>query len=393
MSAVAKIRSLLWISHRWIALILAVLLIPISLSGALLILKGPIEVALHPARYAVTGATVSQPISAYLSNAQAAVGAGRVLGLQFPDDVGRPVTVTAREQRERGRARTMTVYLDPATARVLEVVDFRSSLIGLLHRFHENLTIPEYSGRSVAGWVGIGMLILSFSGLWLWWPRNGAFLPGLRWKRGPATTYNLHHLLGFWISLPLALVSATGVYLAFPPAARSLMASIAPMSGQSQRALPLGGQPIAQPALTPERALTAARALQPGAEPVALFLAATAGGGERRGGQPTTAPSAFWRIQLRSPADSGLVTVRVDDRSGVAERLPDPLAGDRAAQWIRWLHEGSNAGPVWRVVAFLTGAFPPIFAITGVVMWLRGRRQRKLIARTRVQAPELQAAE
>jgi uncharacterized iron-regulated membrane protein len=235
------------------------------------------------------------------------------------------------------------------------------------------------------------MLILSLSGIWLWWPRNGAFLPGLRWKRGSATTCNLHHLLGFWISLPLALVSATGIYLAFPPAARSLMASIAPMSGQSQRAV-LGGQPVAQPALTPERTLAAARALQPGAEPVALFLAAAAGGGERRGAGAASAQSAVWRVQLRGPA-GGLVTVRVDDQTGTAQRLPDPLAGDRAAQWIRWLHEGSNTGPVWRVVVFLTGIFPPIFAVTGVVMWLRGRRQRKLLARTRVREAGLQAAE
>ena len=114
------------------------------------------------------------------------------------------------------------VYLDPPTARVLDVVDFRSSLFGWLHRFHENLTIPEYSGRAVVGWVGVGMLILSLTGIWLWWPRNGAFLPGLRWGRAPYTTTNLHHLLGFWISIPLAVVSVTGVYLGFPQNARWL---------------------------------------------------------------------------------------------------------------------------------------------------------------------------
>jgi hypothetical protein len=29
---------------------------------------------------------------------------------------------------------------------------------------------------------------------------------------------------------------------------------------------------------------------------------------------------------------------------------------------------------------FLTGVFPPIFAFTGVIMWLRGRRQRRALA-------------
>ena len=70
----------------------------------------------------------------------------------------------------------------------------------------------------------------------------------------------------------------------------------------------------------------------------------------------------------------------VDDRSGAVERLPDPLAGDRAAQWIRWIHEGSHSGPVWQIVVFLTGVFPLVFAVTGVMMWLRGRRSREAIA-------------
>ena len=43
------------------------------------------------------------------------------------------------------------------------------------------------SGRAIVGWAGVGMLILSLTGIWLWWPRNGAFLPGLRWRRAPPT--------------------------------------------------------------------------------------------------------------------------------------------------------------------------------------------------------------
>ena len=93
-------------------------------------------------------------------------------------------------KQEGGPPRIINVYLDPPTARVLDVVDFRPSLIGWLHRFHENLTIPEYSGRAIVGWVGVGMLLLSLTGIWLWWPRNGAFLPGLRWRRAAHATTN-----------------------------------------------------------------------------------------------------------------------------------------------------------------------------------------------------------
>jgi len=55
-------------------------------------------------------------------------------------------------------------------------------------------------------------------------------------------------------------------------------------------------------------------------------------------------------------------------------------SGDRAAAWIRWIHEGSHSGPVWAVVVTLTGIFPTIFAVTGIIMWLRKRSDRKELA-------------
>jgi uncharacterized iron-regulated membrane protein len=382
----ARLRTFWWTLHRWIGIALALLLVPIAVSGALLVWHDHLDALIHPGRYVVTGAQVVQP-SKYLASAAAALDPGVApAAVRFPADDGWPVIVMARGARtESGPPRIVNVYLDPPTARVLDVVDFRSSLIGFLHRFHENLTIPEYSGRAIVGWAGVGMLILSLTGIWLWWPRSGAFLPGLRWRRTAFTTTNLHHLVGFWISIPLAVVSFTGIYLGFPQTARQVMASIAPMTPQGQRP---GFGAIARDArLTPEAALSAALTAQDGARAAVIFLpTANASGGER--GRPV------WRVQLRAAGSGETVTVLVDDRSGAVERMPEALAGDRAAQWMRWIHDGSRGGPVWQSAVFLTGVCPLVFAVTGVVMWWRGRRNRKELAVSRAASPgELQAAE
>jgi uncharacterized iron-regulated membrane protein len=368
----------------------------------------------HPGRYAVTAGASIAP-SAYLTSAAAVLDAGvQPAAVRLPEADGWPVVVMARGARtEGGPPRIVNVYLDPPSARVLDVVDFRSSLIGVLHRFHENLTIPEYSGRAVVGWVGVGMLLLSLTGIWLWWPRSGAFLPGLRWTRAAYTTTNLHHLLGFWISIPLVVVSFTGIYLGFPQTARQVMSSIAPMTPQGQRP---GFGTIARDArLTPDSALAAALAVQPGTRAAVIFLptvnASTVERGRARGGEgsnagakdqkeqgagaaPARETGPIWRVQLRDARSGETTTVTIDDRSGTVTRPSDPLAGDRAAQWMRWIHEGSHSGPVWQFVVFLTGAFPLIFVITGVMMWWRGRRLRRSIAVGRPSgAGELQAAE
>jgi len=408
----SRLRAAWWTLHRWIGLALALLLVPISVSGALLVWHDHLDALIHPGRYAVSG-TQLMPPSAYLASAGPALGdnPAQPAAVRFPESDGWPVVVMARAPRtESSPPRLVNVYLDPPTARVLDVVDFRSSLIGFLHRFHENLTIPEYNGRAMVGWVGVGMLILSLTGIWLWWPRNGAFVPGLSWRRAPYTTSNLHHLFGFWISIPLAVVSATGIYLGFPQTARQAMESIAPMTPQGQRP---GFGAIARDArLTPDAALAAAVASQSGTRPLVIFLPtarantserdrargaeqgrADQGRAERAGGAREASESrSLWRVQLRQTGSGETVTVMVDDSSSAVDRLPAPLAGDRAAQWIRWIHEGSHSGPIWQTVVFLTGVLPLVFVVTGVIMWWRGRRARRAI--DRVTGPgELQAAE
>ena len=369
----------LWLNvHLWIGVGLAVLLIPISISGGLLVWNDEIDALLNPQRYAVTGAQVALPPGTYLAKASEAVandpGDLRATVLRYPG-TGGPVRVMARAQSREGGGppRIVTVFLDPPTAAVLDVMEFRSSFIGFLHVFHENLTLPQYNGRQVVGWAGVGMLILSLTGIWLWWPRNvsslASWLRGLRWARSPQFTFNLHHLLGFWIALPLAAVSLTGIYLSFPQTAREAMSSVATLSPNARGGF--GGEIVRQTALTADRALDIARQAEPNANPLTLVLPVQQRGEGARG--------AAWRIQL-TRADSGeAVTVMIDDRRGSAAPTIVPQSGDHAASWIRWIHEGSHSGPLWAIIVFLTGVFPTIFAITGVMMWLRKRAGRRAV--------------
>ena len=60
-------------------------------------------------------------------------------------------------------------------------------------------------------------------------------------------------------------------------------------------------------------------------------------------------------------------------------RFPD--RGSRCSRWSFWRrHEGSRGGLVWAIVVTLTGIFPTIFAVTGIIMWLRKRSDRKELA-------------
>jgi uncharacterized iron-regulated membrane protein len=426
-----SLRRLLWTVHQWIGIGLLVLLVPIAVSGALLTYHDEFDALVNPKRWTVSGPELALTPSQYMARVSAAAGSNEIVtGMRFPESKG-PVVVLARQEVEGasgGRPRTFAYYLDPPTGNVLDKVDFRSSWVGFMHVFHGNLNIPQYSGRQIVGWAGVGMLILSLTGIWLWWPRRGSFVSALKWRRAPHTSHNLHQTLGFWISIPLAVVSLTGIYLSFPQQARSMMSSIAPMAPQAPRAF--GAQILNNPSLTADEALRLARAAEPALRPASLFLptvqarpkgepgrskgegskgeqgskgergskgekGSKKGEGHDGGGEGRTreASSPAWRAQFRD-ADQNPVTVTVDDQGGAARRLPDPLAGNRAAQWIRWIHDGSRGSEVWRFIVFLTGVFPVIFAVTGVMMWLRARRNRRRIANVQPSSQEtLVAAE
>jgi uncharacterized iron-regulated membrane protein len=403
----------LWLNvHLWIGVGLAVLLIPISISGGLLVFHDDLDALINPQRYAITGTQVALPASEYLAKAADAVAKDpadlKVTGLRYPEDGGPMRVVTRAANSPAGtRPRFVTVFLDPPTGNVLDVMEFGSSFIGFLHVFHENLTLPQYNGRQIVGWAGVGMLLLSLTGIWIWWPRNGGFLKGLRWTRSPRFTFNLHNMLGFWISLPLAAVSLTGIYLSFPQTARDLMSSVATVTPNARGGF--NADVVRQTGLTADRALEIARQAEPNATPVVVFLPtqqrgegnrapdANRGDGNRgeadrgregaanapgnRGaeaGRPA-GPGPSWRVQL-SRVDTGqTVTVMVDDRSGRAAPTIVPQSGDRAASWIRWIHEGSHSGAVWAFIVFLTGVLPTIFAVTGIIMWLRKRAGKKAL--------------
>jgi len=195
-----------------------------------------------------------------------------------------------------------------------------------------------------------------------------------RWRSGAAaTSSNLHHIAGFWISLPLAVVSVTGIYLGFPQQGRELLSSVAPMTPPQRGGLnaPL----LASPRLDADRALAAALDGTPGARAAAIFLPSQA--------------TAAWRVQLRGPG--GDTTVLVDDRSGAATKVT-PLSGDKVAQWVRWIHEGSHTGLVWRILVFICGILPTVFVVTGTMIWLRSRRAKALDSGLAV-TPQMEAAE
>ncbi|WP_375397799.1 PepSY-associated TM helix domain-containing protein [uncultured Sphingomonas sp.] len=335
--------------HQWIGIALAILIVPLSLSGAALVWHDALDRAINPQRSVVTG-TRLLPADAYAAAAQARLRPGeRIAQLTLPEQGG-PVLVSAAADAPArpGPPLRTNIYLDPPTARVLDVASSSAGPVRFLHVLHGSLQIPGI-GRTIVGLVGIAMLLSSVSGLWLWWPTVGRWTRGLRWRRRPDTNANLHHLFGFWIALPLFVLSLTGAWISFPRAFGALVGE--------------GGVPTRVPPARP-----AARVTLP--VDVAVARARAVAAGEVRAITWPTERKPDWNIEV------GARTVLVADDDGVAVLAPERAGQGGVARLMRRVHDGEGMGPVWQAVIFAGGLAPVVLAVTGLVMWWRARRWR-----------------
>jgi uncharacterized iron-regulated membrane protein len=368
-SATLRLRGLWFSIHKWIGLGLAILIVPIALSGAILVWHDWADETLNPQRYAVSAAAPALGPGAYAAAARAALEPGeRIAAIRYPDaGESGPIVVTAvqppRDEAGGGRPMRATLWLDPGTGRVLDKVSANAGIMQFIHGLHGSLTVPGW-GRTIVGWVDIFMFVSCLTGLWLWWPLTGSLRRGLRWKRQNSTNANIHHFAGFWVLLPLAMLSFTGFWISFPGVFGAFEASQA-KGGTEDRARAQRAQPLAQTAMTADAALAAAQHLA--RTPVATIA------------WPTEQASA-WKISFAqggTPAE-----IAVDDATGAVTppRAPQP---ETNARLMRRLHDGTGMGAVWRILIFLGGVVPPILAVTGIVMWLRSRGWRAALARKR----------
>lgn len=369
----AKLRKLWLDVHLWIGAGLLIALIPLSVSGSILVWHDQLDRALYASRYATTEGTASRPASAYAAAAQTAFGdRAQLTQIRLPAEPGDPVVAVGRMNvapGPGGRPRTLNAWLNPADARVLDTGEVGAQFTMVMHRLHGSLLIPEI-GRKVVGWLGWAMFVSCATGLWLWWPRRGGFLKGLRWTRGESQLFNLHHMIGFWVCAPLAVLSLTGVYISFPQTSRALFGQPPPPARAAgpNRFAP----PIPQPRLGVDQAVATALAQTPGATLAEVNV-------------PTRGKDPAWSVNVRVPGAERPKTVQVVDATGAIRTGRDGAGAggggpDPVSRLMRQVHDGAGMGIVWQLIIFLGGIAPAVLGVTGIAMWLRREARKRRLA-------------
>ena len=258
------------------------------------------------------------------------------------------------------------LYVHPDDGRVLLERTSENDWLLWIRELHTHLLAGK-NGEAVLGVVGIVVLFLLATGVYLWWPRRGAWLESLRWHAQPPLRRWLswHRSVGA-LAVPMVFTLAlTGTLLVYDAFARLSLR------------FAFGDGPEAKPpaAITPDAARTidwdavlkAAQAALPDAD-------------LRRVSLPRK-DNALVSVRARMPAEwhpVGRSTVWIDPYTAQVLGVLDATRQDtglRMNYTIYPIHMGAPGGEVYRTLVAAAGLVPSVLLVTGFLFWRRRVRR------------------
>ncbi|PHN00690.1 PepSY-associated TM helix domain-containing protein [Flavilitoribacter nigricans] len=206
-----KIKSFLGQVHLWIGLVLGILFFIVAFSGALYTWAPEISrIIYHEAVEAREGDLVD------ISDLKATIDR------EFPSGDFRTAFY-----RDRSTAFQVLLYgngtyyhanLDPYTGELLHIQDMNTGWLNYLKFLHRNLILGPV-GRKIVHWVTLLFLVMTITGLVLWWPVNKKDRKNrlrIKWNASPfKLNYDLHNVLGFYATWVVIFCILTGIFWGF----------------------------------------------------------------------------------------------------------------------------------------------------------------------------------
>jgi uncharacterized iron-regulated membrane protein len=122
------------------------------------------------------------------------------------------------------------IYLNPYTGEVLRVKDMSKDFFQVVLDGHFYLWLPPAIGQPLTASATLIFVVMLITGIILWWPKNKNGVKqrfsikwNARWRR---KNYDLHNVLGFYISIVAVVLALTGLVWGFQWFAKGLYATV-----------------------------------------------------------------------------------------------------------------------------------------------------------------------
>src|SRR5215469_11566417 len=161
-------KKLLLYLHLYIGLAAALFLIAISLSGAVIAFEPELNRAFHPELTNVQPAGTQLDWDTFRARVEAQTPGWKLIRFYFPE---RPDLSTYVRLRNTSTHKIRHVYANQYTGQVLGSTEDGSNWILKVHDLHVNFLSGKI-GNQIVTWSTAALLLLSLTGIVLWWPRK-----------------------------------------------------------------------------------------------------------------------------------------------------------------------------------------------------------------------------
>lgn len=206
--------------HLWLGLSSGAIVLLLGITGCILAFELEIRSATEPFRYAKEEAKPMLPPSALKAIAEKHLASGKAVGVQYP---GRGMAAVAMyfdaDHFEQ-------VFLNPYNGAVLKYKNMNRDFFRVVLAGHYNLWLPVAIGQPITATATLIFVVMMITGLILWWPRSKAARKQrftvkwqARWRR---RNYDLHNVLGFYMTWVAIFLALTGLVFGFQWFAKSV---------------------------------------------------------------------------------------------------------------------------------------------------------------------------
>lgn len=372
----------LWFQLHWFVGITAgTVLMVIGLTGATLAFREQILDALNPGvrNVAVQSAAVLGPQQIMLA-AKAAKPHERVTSIIFYDTPGSSARIGLAPPP--GQRKGETIYLNPYTGALLPELD-GDGFFEWVEQLHRFLLLERDPGKMVSGVLAFCLMGLALTGLYLRWPRRlwdwRTWLTFDTRMKGRSFLWGLHSVVGTWVMVVFLMFTASGVYWAFDPIrdmADGWMGTLRPPR-EAGAAKPKAAKP--PKAEAPDLSISWETFQKNAPNWQMAFL---------RPPERATQPLQILWVAKDAPHVRARSSMSINQQSGALlknELYAEKPVGARFQSVIYPLHLGTYFGVIGQIIVFIAALALPGFGITGWMLYLNRRKQKRIARAERAQ--------
>jgi uncharacterized iron-regulated membrane protein len=271
------------------------------------------------------------------------------------------------------------VFIDPYKGNVLKVKDMSRDFFRFMINGHFYLWLPPKVGQIIVASATLIFVVLIITGIVLWWPKNKAARKqrfkvkfNAKWRR---TNYDLHNVLGFYMSWIIIFIALSGLVMGFQWFANSVywvssggqkpIEFSAPQSDTSKG--------FSKLALPYDKAWEKSLQKQPGFEGVVeVHFPEDAVAAVEIAMNPDG--NTFWKADYIYYDQNTLKEIPVKHTYG---KLKDASTAQKLQRMNYDIHVGAVLGLPGKIMAFCASLLCASMPITGFLIW-RGRKKKTI---------------